>query len=197
MQVHLSTGLTLLDLVHARHPANPIIDPPRSVLSSNRPNRTARAVKDELVNLLEKMFVRASEKLAKEKSRYKRDHDKRVRTILYVHSGDNFFLGNPPGIAHADANRANKSVQSKLNSPASGTHEVIRSTDTTVTISVDGVHGTVSLDRIALVPRDSASPTIATADNPPELAPTARQSDSARDSNVPTSPKSSYAHHST
>lgn len=81
MQVRRSTGLTPFDLVLARHPPNPIIWPPRPVLSNNRPKRTARAVKDEPLDQLQTIFARAVENLATAQGRYKRDHDNFDRTI--------------------------------------------------------------------------------------------------------------------
>lgn len=72
--------------------------------------------------------------------RYKRKYDKRIRTTLRVSAGDKFFLANPPGLSHADANREDVILQTKMMSPTSDPHDAIRSTDTTVTIAVDGVH---------------------------------------------------------
>lgn len=113
----------------------------------------------------------ARKNLATAQAWYKRDHNTRVRTILRVRTGEKFFLTKPPGPANADTTRADTVIQSNLSPPASGPHRFIRSSDTTAKISVDGLHETVSLDGIALVPPASASTDDASANNPPYAIP--------------------------
>lgn len=137
------------------------------------------------------MIVRARGNLETSQERYSRDHDKRVLRILRVHAGHKCFLVNPPGLAHTDANRIDTLPQSKLRSPTSGPHDFIRSTETTATISVNGVHKTVSLDRMALVPHEGASSSDATASTPPELHHNAQSPDAFNSDQGNTSVESS------
>lgn len=163
MEVHRLTGLTPFDLVLSPDTLNPIIGPPRPALKNNRSNTTARAVKDELFDRLDNMFVPARVNLATAQGRYKRDHDKRVRTILRIRTGDKVFLANRSGRAHADTDRADTLIQLKLSPPASRPHDVIGATDTTASISVISVHETAYLNRVTLLPNASDAPDDASA----------------------------------
>lgn len=82
------------------------------MLSSNRPKRDARDVKDDLFSLQEIMIIGAGENVASVQGRYKCDHYNRVRMILRIGAVDKVFLANPPGVSHADTNRANTILQS-------------------------------------------------------------------------------------
>lgn len=87
---------------------------------------------------------------------YTRNYDRRVWTTLRVLAGDELFLTTLPGLAQADANRNDTTLQTKLRSPKSSLHDVIRSTDRTITITVAGVHKIMSPDPITIVPREDS-----------------------------------------
>lgn len=117
-------------------------------------------MKDDLLERLETMIAQTRENLATAQRQYECDHDNLDIMILRVHAGDKVSLRiiRAPwaslGLAHADANRTDTTLQSKLSSTDSGPHDIIRSTDRMATISMDCVQETVSLDRLAFVPRE-------------------------------------------
>lgn len=86
---------------------------------------------------------------------------------------------NLPRLAHRDTDRSDTIYQDRLNSPASGAHDGIRSTDTTVTIVFHGVHETLSLDVIALLAQRDSTDTELNAGSPSELHPDGQSSDAA------------------
>lgn len=108
------------------------------------------------------MFIRARANLATAQGRYKCDCEKRVRTILRVRAGEKIFLANLLGLAHDNTAHTDALTQSKLGKPASDPHEFNNSTDTTTTISVDGVHEIMSLHRLALALHVRHSPDMQT-----------------------------------
>lgn len=95
----------------------------------------------------------ARRNLHRAQERYKEHADRRVRFTVNVRKGDYVFLNRPPSSALSAADVLADKPRSKLRPKTTGEpYRVIEATPNTVTIEVDGIPDTVSIDRVTVCP---------------------------------------------
>ena len=94
------------------------------------------------------LIERASARTSQQQARYKKAHDKKVRSIVQIRPGDEVFIDNPPSLGASSSDGPN----SKLSRKASQAYKVIQVTDTTAKVLIDGIEDMVSLDRVTRAP---------------------------------------------
>ena len=145
-QVTRSTGYTPFTLALTRPPPPPAYHSPRS--------STAPGV-DTLRDRISTMTNNAARALHKRQQRYKRTYDRSARESDILEPGTRVYLERPPNSAGTPEEQIANVPRTKLRSKATGPYDVVSATRDTVTINVDGIHDTVSRDRITPAPAQS------------------------------------------
>ena len=153
MQVHKSTGTSPFNLVLTRHPPGIAVTTPSTGMdgvdaSEPSPAQFKKLTLKRIARLLEK----AKTSLSRAQARYKADFDKRVRVTPHFTPRDEVFLDRPPRrAANPEANLEN-AISRKLLPATMGPYPVIDANEDVVTIRVDGLPMTVSIDRCTRAP---------------------------------------------
>ena len=136
--VHRSTGTTPFSLVLSR--PSPEFSLHHSIRSRARPTQDQR---NDYVKRLDDSIQHAYTRLLATQARYKRDFDKRIRTIRQrIKRGDYVYLDPTDG----------QSKTGKLRSPAIGPYRVLRKDDRTYVIDRDGATERINADRVTYAP---------------------------------------------
>ena len=137
-QVHRSTGTTPFSLVLSTPP--PEFSLHHSIRSRARPRQDQR---NEYVKRLDESIQHAYTRLLATQAPYKREFDKRIRTIRQrIKRGDYVYLDPTDG----------ESKTGKLRSPAIGTYRMLRKDDRTYVIDCDGAAERINADRVTYAP---------------------------------------------
>ena len=136
--VHRSTGTPPFSLVLSRLP--PEFSLHHSIRSRARPTQDQR---NDYVKRLDDTMQHAYTRLFSTQARYKRDFDKRIRTIRQrIKRGDYVYLDPTDG----------QSKTRKLRSPAIEPYRVLRKDDRTYGIDLHGATERINADRVLYAP---------------------------------------------
>ena len=136
--VHRSTGTTPFSPVLSR--PSPEFSLHHSMRSRARPTQQQQ---NDYVKRLDDSILHAYTRLLATQARYKRDFDKRIRTIRQrIKRGDYVYLDPTNG----------QSKTGKLRSPALGPYRVLRKDDRTYVIDRDGATERINADRVTYAP---------------------------------------------
>ncbi|CAN8067637.1 unnamed protein product [Agarophyton chilense] len=153
LQVHRSTGTTPFDLALTRVPPNVVLDEPSSATDPATPTQpTPGQMKRYTLRLLKATLQSARNRLTNAQQRYKADFDKSVRATPTFAADEEVFLDLPTTTPTGGVLEEQERTSRKLLPKTTGPYKVISATDSTVTINVDGIHDTVSIDRVTRAP---------------------------------------------
>ena len=153
MQIHRSTGTTPFYLVLSRHPSGILTESVGNLPEGTVNVGSPAAVKRNTLNRLSYALSRAKINLTKAQHRYKRDFNKRVRTLLRVEPGQMVFVDKPTDYEGKHQNQTDEDrTTKKLSYRRTGPYKVLKANDSTVTVEQDGLEVTVSIDRVTVDP---------------------------------------------
>ena len=153
LQVHRTTKFTPFELTLSRAPPNSIVSTTHSSAPPDAPRFTGKTLKEaRIARTLRGLIERARTNMASAQGRYKRMADAKVRPISIPEKGNQVFVDRPPSSAKTVAERVADMPHSKLRPKTVGPYTVVSANRDTVTIDEDGVHNTVSIDRITPAP---------------------------------------------
>ena len=142
--VHASTGYSPFELVIARPPRVPILEP-----AVTRKEGTRAEIRASFLKHLQANAEATRETLRKAQARYKANHDRAVRQRNEkIEPGDEVFVKTYTDVVGSP----------KLVTPAAGPYKVCRRDDTTFTVSTPSGKHRVHSDRVVLAPAPADLP---------------------------------------
>ena len=175
-QVHRTTGLTPFSLVLTRPPPSHVLPDDYEV-----PGTEPISPEDQKLRVLERtkaLVQQATDRMDQQQERYKRYHDKRVRSQPLLVVGDEVFIDKPPSYGQTPAERLADDHSAKLQDKALEGYTVKEVRDRTVRVVKDGIEDTVSIDRVTKAPKPLDPRTLRPKDDSTE-----RVADSPSDNN--------------
>jgi len=117
---------------------------------------TASELKRYLIQRTKQLMAAAVDRTTVQQKRYKKAFDRTVRSTPQIKAGDEVFIDKPPAIGKSLVQQLADGPATKLSKRATSAYRVTRVTDKTVTVKVDGIEDTVSIDRVTLAPPSAA-----------------------------------------
>ena len=192
-QVHRSTGESPFGLVLSRLPPSPLVSTSSAIEGISGNTVPARLLKTQVLDRLKAMCAKVDKSASLAQARYKRYFDQKVRHTPSYQQGQMVYVDLPDprlsttGKKSSESEKLAKRKRYKLMFKKTGPFKIVATDSHTVTIDEDGLHNTVSIDRISPAPTDES--TTAEQITEPAHRPTTNQHSDVTDDNTSSPPE--------